>query len=248
MSTSSGWQRLLLLYPRAWRVRFGEEFLALLAERPPGLRDLADIAASAIDARMHPRAWQPDKQLALVASEPTHPKGLSGTSAATRRESASQRRFSRRTFLRNAVLGGAIVSAAAASGGAVYFAWPNTTSAFETEIIVPRSEVPAAGDPPRKFVAGKFYLSADLDGVLALYWKCPHLGCTVPWEPNEDRFHCPCHQSVYDRHGVRVSGPAPRPMDLMAIRFDAAGNAIVHTGQISKRENYAPEQAVRAPA
>jgi cytochrome b6-f complex iron-sulfur subunit len=238
---------MLQLFPRAWRERYADEFLALLEQRPPSVRDLLDIFTCAFDARVRPRAWQPEQQPVPVAN-PVVARAARPPATSAQLYAAAERRFTRRTFLRNAVLGGVIVSTAGMTGGAVYFAWPNKTSPFGSEVIVPRSEVPAPGDPPRKFDEGKFYLSADSDGVLALYWKCPHLGCTVPWEPSEDQFHCPCHQSLYDRHGAFRSGPAPRSMDLMALRFDAAGNAIVHTGQLTQRDTYSPDQAVMPPS
>lgn len=46
---------LLRLYPRDWRARYGEEFLSLLAERPPDVRDRVDIVRGAIDARLRPQ-------------------------------------------------------------------------------------------------------------------------------------------------------------------------------------------------
>jgi hypothetical protein len=47
---------LLNLYPRAWRERYEDEFLALLEARPPGAHDRLDIVRGAIDARLHPNA------------------------------------------------------------------------------------------------------------------------------------------------------------------------------------------------
>lgn len=46
---------LIRLYPAAWRARYGPEFAALLAERPPSKRDLLDIVFAAIDARLVPQ-------------------------------------------------------------------------------------------------------------------------------------------------------------------------------------------------
>ncbi|HEX6140882.1 MAG TPA: hypothetical protein VF013_10565 [Candidatus Limnocylindria bacterium] len=47
---------LLRLYPAAWRERYGEEFAALLDERPLSPFDVLDIAFGAFDARLRPRA------------------------------------------------------------------------------------------------------------------------------------------------------------------------------------------------
>jgi hypothetical protein len=47
---------LLSLYPRAWRERYEEEFIALLEARPPDVHDRIDIVRGALDARLHPRA------------------------------------------------------------------------------------------------------------------------------------------------------------------------------------------------
>ena len=47
---------LLSLYPRAWRERYEDEFIALLEARPPDARDRVDIIRGALDARLHPRA------------------------------------------------------------------------------------------------------------------------------------------------------------------------------------------------
>lgn len=44
--------RLLRLYPRAWRERYGDEFLALVGDRPLGLPQLIDIVSGAIDAHL----------------------------------------------------------------------------------------------------------------------------------------------------------------------------------------------------
>ena len=37
----------------------------------------------------------------------------------------------------------------------------------------------------RYYEAGRFYLTRLEDGVMAFYRKCTHLGCVVPWLPDE---------------------------------------------------------------
>jgi hypothetical protein len=40
---------------------------------------------------------------------------------------------------------------------------------------------------------------------------------------------------MYDFAGVLTGGPAPRPMDLMDVSVDEAGNVLVNTGSIRER-------------
>lgn len=58
-------ERLLQLYPRAWRLRYADEMLAVLEERPPNLRDRFDLARGALDAHLHPAV---PSRLPVVAS------------------------------------------------------------------------------------------------------------------------------------------------------------------------------------
>jgi cytochrome b6-f complex iron-sulfur subunit len=42
---------------------------------------------------------------------------------------------------------------------------------------------------------------------VALSSVCPHLGCQVHWETQNNRFFCPCHNGVFDPSGKAVEGP-----------------------------------------
>ena len=42
--------------------------------------------------------------------------------------------------------------------------------------------------------------------------SCPHLGCPVRWNPEQQLYLCPCHGSLFDINGGWVGGPAPRAM------------------------------------
>jgi len=46
---------LLRLYPARWRARYGDEFELVLAERPLGPFDVADVLLGALDAHLHLR-------------------------------------------------------------------------------------------------------------------------------------------------------------------------------------------------
>ena len=44
---------------------------------------------------------------------------------------------------------------------------------------------------------------------------CPHLGCSIMWIGNDNRFLCPCHHGAFDAEGRLVGGPPPRGMDAL---------------------------------
>ncbi|MCY3559936.1 MAG: Rieske 2Fe-2S domain-containing protein [bacterium] len=69
-------------------------------------------------------------------------------------------------------------------------------------------------------------------GLVALYWKCPHLGCTVPECVSSQWFECPCHGSKYNQVGEKRGGPAPRGMDHFATSVNDRGEFLVDTGRI----------------
>jgi cytochrome b6-f complex iron-sulfur subunit len=69
--------------------------------------------------------------------------------------------------------------------------------------------------------------------VVALWRKCPHLGCQVPqlcdvsfW------FECLCHGSKYTILGEKRDGPAPRGMDRFPISVNDSGAYVINTGEV----------------
>ena len=153
-------------------------------------------------------------------------------------------RTSRRDFLRWTVAGTLSFFTLESVIGFVAFFWPIKVGKFGGKIAIKSADIPAVGADPFVVREGKFWLINNEDGLLALYWKCVHLGCTVPWIAAEKQFHCPCHGSLYDRHGVVTGGPAPRPLDYMPI--EVAGDGVsVDTGTIKVRQSYDPSQATR---
>src|SRR5688500_10770485 len=133
--------------------------------------------------------------------------------------------WSRRTLLRFAGWGTLLALVGQWLVGFGVFFWPKKVGAFGGEILGGEVGELNVGDV-KMLQAGKCYLSRVPEGVLALWWKCPHLGCTVPWKPddpsmdelaNKGRFNCPCHGSLYDRYGDIIAGPAPRPMYLFGV-------------------------------
>jgi nitrite reductase/ring-hydroxylating ferredoxin subunit len=45
------------------------------------------------------------------------------------------------------------------------------------------------------------------DDFIALSSTCPHLGCQVSWEGQNNRYFCPCHNGTFDPSGKATGGP-----------------------------------------
>lgn len=91
---------------------------------------------------------------------------------------------------------------------------------------------------------GRFYIVRLGDGgFLAVYHRCTHLGCTVPWDSTAQKFICPCHNSQFDQQGVVENPPAPRPLDLFAVSI-TDGQVTVDTGSLLQRQSFEAAQVV----
>jgi cytochrome b6-f complex iron-sulfur subunit len=91
----------------------------------------------------------------------------------------------------------------------------------------PKEAVPAA----KKITAYGAVIESYEQGLVALYQKCVHLGCRVPWCKTSQWFECPCHGSQYNRVGEKKGGPAPRGLDRFRLTLEG-GEVVVDTGQI----------------
>lgn len=49
--------------------------------------------------------------------------------------------------------------------------------------------------------------TGTVEDFVALSSTCPHLGCQVFWEPQNDRFFCPCHSGAFNKKGDATAGP-----------------------------------------
>ena len=95
--------------------------------------------------------------------------------------------------------------------------------------------------------AGRFYLvRLPENGFLAIYRRCTHLGCAVPYDPASGRFVCPCHGSEFTMEGGVLNQPAPRSLDLFELSINDAGEIVVDTSKTIERDHPSPEQIVYA--
>ena len=128
----------------------------------------------------------------------------------------------RRSFLRLAWLGVGLAALGEAAWIVASFVKPRPKAAANAgSLVVAGPAERFAPGSVTAFPAGKFYLVRLADGgFLALHRQCTHLGCSVPWDEAAGRFACPCHASAFDLRGEVLAPPAPRPLDLFAVRIE----------------------------
>ena len=90
--------------------------------------------------------------------------------------------------------------------------------------------------------AGK---QVETDGLMALFQRCVHLGCRVPWCAPSQGFECPCHGSKYNSVGEYFAGPAPRNLDRFVVEV-RDGRFIIKTGSVIQTSR-APYLTVNYP-
>ena len=61
---------------------------------------------------------------------------------------------------------------------------------------------------------------------------CTHLGCTVNWVAERDRWECPCHGSIFNREGMVIRGPARRPLPWYEVSLTPNGRLLVDEQRI----------------
>jgi len=92
------------------------------------------------------------------------------------------------------------------------------------------------------FMGGRFYLARQKDGgFIALSLRCTHLGCSVSWEEDKNRFICPCHSSAFDISGEVLNSPAARALDYYPVLIEN-GMVKVDIGTIIERSAFRKDQ------
>jgi cytochrome b6-f complex iron-sulfur subunit len=189
-------------------------------------------------------------QRPAVAGAPAAAPGAAPTAPAPKRKTV----LSRRDFFRGGLLASLGVFTAQFGGATLAFLWPNLTGGFGSVITL--TDTPdsildqiRSGRQPFYFGAGRFYLinytgdgdepggiydglTAEVSGggrLMALYQKCAHLGCRVPFCDQSQWFECPCHGSKYNYAGEYELGPAPNGLQRFVVKV-TGGQLTVDTG------------------
>ena len=154
--------------------------------------------------------------------------------------------ISRRSFMRRVLGTGVGILSLEFIGGSLAFLWPNLKEGLgATFRLGTLADIESAnpgwfmGHPYSFTQANSFIINVPaaralaqgeatevnnpaLADILALWRKCPHLGCQIPPTCEErHRFECRCHGSTFNILGEKlIRGPAPRGMDRFAVEFD----------------------------
>jgi cytochrome b6-f complex iron-sulfur subunit len=159
----------------------------------------------------------------------------------------------RRDFLRRSLLTSLMVFGAEFGGATLAFLWPNLRGGFGSVINAgATSDIRTQLDQTKQPVyngAGRFYIwfyGSDYKGVdpksgtdyeaegfvaegfMAIYQRCAHLGCRVPFCISSQWFECPCHGSKYNVAGEYQLGPAPTGLQRFVVKVEG-GNLLVDT-------------------
>jgi len=168
------------------------------------------------------------------------------------------RTVSRRSFMRRMLGTGVGLLSLEFIGGSLAFLWPNITEGFGATFRVGRLADILAAQPnfaqgyPYEFSAARSFLinvpaaralasgailevpRPTADEMIALWRKCPHLGCIVPdLCESLKRFQCRCHGSTFNVLGEKLEkGPAERGMDRFAVLIEEDGTVVIDTREI----------------
>ena len=164
--------------------------------------------------------------------------------------------MSRRSFMRRVLWVGTGLLTLEFLAGTVNFLWPNVRSGLGGKFTIGKASDIAGTQPswttgqPYSFAKARvFFINVPAakalvngssekvadpkDAVLALYRKCPHLGCNIPPLCEKSHwFECLCHGSKYTIIGEKRAGPAPRGMDRFRVTPMPDGTYVIDTGAI----------------
>jgi cytochrome b6-f complex iron-sulfur subunit len=123
---------------------------------------------------------------------------------------------------------------------------------FGYEFLAPNvlyepSPITNAGKPERyppgsvtQDLQSGIYIVHGPEGLYAMSAVCTHLGCLTAWKPELGIVACPCHGSKFRPDGVKIEGPAPRPLTWLRAWISDEGDLLV-----DRSEPLAQKQFVR---
>ena len=120
----------------------------------------------------------------------------------------------RRNFLTSTLMAGGLAAGYgmfAAHAGRFLFPIGNRALAWQFVATLDQlklgESLPFVAPSGAKIVVARQNEGDSADDFIALSSVCPHLGCAVHWEAQNERFFCPCHNGAFDASGKATEGP-----------------------------------------
>lgn len=241
----------------SWRQAIGRE--TVRADRPtpvhiPEVEEIEPLSPATTDGRVEEPEPVP---VAVTVTQEQRVVEVSSEEAGV----------SRRQFFNRALSASFGAYATGLSIGLLAFMWPKLSGGFGADVdagqvsdLVTATRTPDGGVIPAFIPEARAYVvpvdegslseqfagrGVAAGGLMALYQKCVHLGCRVPWCATSQGFECPCHGSKYDYIGEYFGGPAPRNLDRFAVEL-VNDRFIIKTGTIIQSPR-APRRTVPYP-
>lgn len=137
-----------------------------------------------------------------------------------------EKEISRRALFARLGLGSLGVAAAGTLGFSYQFLSPNVL--YEASPIVNAGKPESFSlDSVTLDAANGIFLIHAQEGFFALNAVCTHLGCLTAWKPDSGQIACPCHGSRFSREGVKLAGPAPKPLPWLRTWINDDGDLLV---------------------
>jgi len=132
----------------------------------------------------------------------------------------------RRAFFVKLGLGSLSIAAAGTAAFSYQFLSPNVLYEPSPIVNAGRPENYAVDSVTIDVNAGIYLIHAQ-EGFFVLSAVCTHLGCLTAWKPELGIIACPCHGSKFTRYGVKIEGPAPRPLPWLQTSLSDEGDLMV---------------------
>lgn len=109
------------------------------------------------------------------------------------------------------------------------FASPHDTNAITIDL---GKDLTSVGDSKKikKSIVVRTAEGNEPGSFVALSGKCTHRGCKVSYNPEQNRFECPCHGSMYNIGGEVIHGPAKEALTKYTV--SVSNNTLtINTGE-----------------
>jgi cytochrome b6-f complex iron-sulfur subunit len=86
----------------------------------------------------------------------------------------------------------------------------------------------------------------SLGQLKAVNPACPHRGCLVNWQADQEQFFCPCHSAWFASEGTVLSGPTQSNLETFAARIEQ-DTVLVSRFSVTNTMDAAPDSRSSSP-